>query len=316
MRSLRRWAGFAAEPGALRLRWGHTLFRALATFAKRKPLGAIGGVVLLAMVLVALLAPLIAPFDPREVHVTHKYAGPGTTCENLCYEGTGKTLWLGADQLGRDILSRLMWGARNTLFVSLVAVGIGVTSGALIGVISAYFGGLVDLILQRFLDTLMAFPSIILAMAIVAVAGASLRNVIIALLVILIPGAARVVRSQALAVKEMDYMLAGRALGASNWRLIFRHLMPNCMAPYIVFATSMLGATIVVEAALSFLGVGTSPDDPTWGGMLSVAGKNSPQVSPWLVTFPSLAVVLAVFAFNLLGDALRDVLDPRLRGTG
>ena len=300
----------------MRLRWGGALFRPLATFARRKPLGAIGGVVLLAMVLVAILAPYIAPFDPREVHVTHKFAGPGTTCENLCYEGTGKTLWLGADQLGRDILSRLMWGARNTLFVSLVAVGIGVTSGALIGVISAYFGGLVDLIIQRFLDTLMAFPSIILAMAIVAVAGASLRNVIIALLVILIPGAARVVRSQALAVKEMEYMLAGRALGASSWRLIFRHLVPNCMAPYIVFATSMLGATIVVEAALSFLGVGTSPDDPTWGGMLSVAGKNSPQVSPWLVIFPSVAVSLAVFSFNLLGDALRDVLDPRLRGAG
>ena len=189
MLRLRGWLTPAAEPAAVRLRWGGALFRPLATFARRKPLGAIGGVVLLAMVLVAILAPYIAPFDPREVHVTHKFAGPGTTCENLCYEGTGKTLWLGADQLGRDILSRLMWGARNTLFVSLVAVGIGVTSGALIGVISAYFGGLVDLIIQRFLDTLMAFPSIILAMAIVAVAGASLRNVIIALLVILIPGA-------------------------------------------------------------------------------------------------------------------------------
>jgi peptide/nickel transport system permease protein len=161
----------------------------------------------------------------------------------------------------------------------------------------------------------MAFPAIILALAIVAVAGASLRNVILALIVLLLPASARVVRSQALAVKEMDYLLAARAIGASSWRMIFRHMVPNCMAPYIVFATSNLGYAVVVEAALSFLGVGAPPDVPSWGGMLSIAGQKYVEVSPWLVLFPSIAVSLAVFGFNLFGDAMRDVLDPRLKGS-
>jgi ABC-type dipeptide/oligopeptide/nickel transport system permease subunit len=249
------------------------------------------------------------PFDPYEPHIPYKYAGPGTLDTE-----TGQRFWLGADQLGRDTLTRLVYGARISLFVSLVSVSIGVTLGALIGMISGYFGGRIDLLVQRVVDTMMAFPAIILALAIVAMAGASLRNVILALIVLLMPAAARVVRAQALAVKEMDYVLAARAVGASTWRIIFRHMMRNCTAPYIVFATSNLGYAVVVEAALSFLGVGTPPDVPSWGGMLSFAGQKYVEVSPWLVLFPSIAVSVAVFSFNLLGDALRDALDPRLKG--
>jgi peptide/nickel transport system permease protein len=287
-----------------------TLLTVVARFTRKQPLGVLGGLLLLGVIGLALLAPALAPFDPYEVHVTYKYAGPGTILQE-----TGQRFWLGADQLGRDTLSRLLYGARISLYVSLVSVGIGVTLGALIGVMSAYFGGAFDLLVQRLVDTIMAFPAIILALAIVAVAGASLRNVILALIVLLLPASARVVRSQALAVKEMDYLLAARAIGASSWRMIFRHMVPNCMAPYIVFATSNLGYAVVVEAALSFLGVGAPPDVPSWGGMLSIAGQKYVEVSPWLVLFPSIAVSLAVFGFNLFGDAMRDVLDPRLKGS-
>jgi peptide/nickel transport system permease protein len=266
-------------------------------------------VILLLMVGLAMLAPLIAPFDPYEVHVLYKYASPGAVIEE-----TGQRFWLGADQLGRDTLSRLLYGARVSLYVSLVSVGIGVTMGAFIGIVSAYYGGIVDLVVQRIVDTVMSFPAIILALAVVAIAGASLRNVILALVILLMPAAARVVRSQALAVKAMDYIMAAKALGAGSWRMVCRHMVPNCMAPSIVFATANLGYAVVIEAALSFLGVGTPPDVPSWGGMLSITGQKYVEVSPWLVVFPSLAVSLAVFGFNLLGDALRDLLDPKLKG--
>ncbi len=281
----------------------------LNTFARKQPLGVIGGLILIFIVLLAFLAPVISPFDPYAVHVTYKYAAPGTVLES-----TGQRFWLGADQLGRDTLSRLVYGARISLYVSLISVGIGVTLGALIGIMSAYFGGKVDLLAQRLVDTVMAFPAIILALAVVSVFGAALRNFILSLIIFLTPAAARVVRAQALSVKEMDYVLAARAMGANTWRMIFYHMVPNCAAPYIVFATANLGFAVVVEAALSFLGVGTPPDVPSWGGMLSITGQKYVEVSPWLVLFPSLAVSVAVFGFNLLGDALRDALDPRLKG--
>ncbi len=292
-----------------RLGWWPALGTALVTFARKQPLGVIGAVILFGILLLAFFAPVIAPFDPYEVHVLYKYAPPGAVLQE-----TGQHFWLGADQLGRDTLSRLVYGARISLYVSLISVSIGVTFGALIGIASAYFGGKVDLITQRLVDTVMAFPAIILALAVVSVFGAALRNVILALVVFLTPAAARVVRSQALAVKEMDYVLAARAMGATSWRVIFYHMVPNCTAPYIVFATANLGFAVVVEAALSFLGVGTPPDVPSWGGMLSITGQKYVEVSPWLVVFPSVAVCFAVFGFNLLGDALRDALDPRLKG--
>ena len=300
-----------ASTSRIGLRWGYALLRPLARFARRRPLGTIGGIILLIMIFSAVLAPFISPFPPREVHVTYKYADPGTT-----HSESGKTFWLGADQLGSDTLSRIIYGARISLYVSLISVGIGVTLGAIVGIITAYFGSITDLISQRIVDALMAFPTIILALSIRAAFGSSLKWVILAIVVILIPGAARLVRSQALAVKEMDYTLAARALGATHWRIIFRHMLPNCMAPYIVFATANLGVAIVVEASLSFLGLGTPPNIPSWGGMLTFAGQQYVVVAPWLLLFPSVAISIAVFGFNLLGDAIRDDLDPRLRGTG
>ena len=291
--------------------------RALRDFYKRKPLGAIGGIILLMMILLIPIGSAVAPFDPYAPHGKFKYAGPGTTCnsESACREDFGKTFWLGADQLGRDTLSRLLHGAKTSMRVAIISVLVGVTAGALIGMASAYFGGLIDLLIQRLLDSLMAIPVIILALSIVAAFGASVTNVILALIVIFITGSGRVIRAQAMAVRETDYVLAATAVGAGPVRIILRHIAPNCAAPYIVFATANLGYAIVVEAALSFLGVGAPPDDPTWGGMLAVAGNNFIEVSPWLLLFPGIVICVAVFSVNILGDALRDVLDPRLRGS-
>ena len=187
--------------------------------------------------------------------------------------------------------------------------------GALLGILSAYVGGTIDLLFQRLVDSFMAFPALIFALGIMAVLGASLNNVILVLVLVFIPGASRIVRAEALAIKETVYVEAARAVGSSDLRIMFRHIMPNCLAPYIVFATANLGFAIVVEASLSFLGVGTPPDVPSWGGMLSIAGQKYVEVSPWLLIFPSVAISIVVFGFNLFGDALRDVLDPRLRGT-
>jgi len=253
---------------------------------------------------VAIFAPLIAPSDPYQTNANEIFASPGLS--NL----------VGTDQVGRDVFSRLIYGARISLTVGIVSVLIGATIGSAVGVISAYFGGTTDLIIQRFLDALIAFPGIILAMGIMAALGkASLSNVIIALTVVFAPGAARTIRSRVLSLKEVDFVLAARAVGASDWRIMFRHIVPNCMSLYIVFFSITVGFAIVVEASLSFLGVGTPPEVPSWGGMLSLAANNYIDVAPLLAILPGLAIALVVFGFNLLGDALRDVLDPRLRGT-
>ena len=185
----------------------------------------------------------------------------------------------------------------------------------MVGVASVHFGGLTDLGVQRVIDGMMAFPSLILAIAIMAALGSSLNNVVIALSIIYIPSTARILRSQALAIKETDYVLAARAVGAGDWRIIVKHMIPNCFALFIVIVTIHLGGAIIAEASLSFLGVGTPPNVPSWGGMLTGASASSVKLAPWVAIFPGLAIVVVVFAWNLLGDALRDVLDPRLRGT-
>ena len=278
--------------------------RTVVSFSRRKPLGAVGGAIVVLLILVAILAPVIAPEDPYKPH------------PKLAYEAPGRELLLGGDQIGRDVLSRLIYGARISLYVGMVSVLIGVTAGALVGITSAYFGGITDLVIQRGLDALMAFPPIILALAIMASMGeSSLENIIIALIIILTPGAARTIRSRALSLKEMDFVLAARSVGCSDWRIIFRHILPNCLSLYIVFFTTTVGFAIIVEAALSFLGVGAPPEDPSWGGMLTQAASKYVEVAPWLAIFPGIAIAVVVFGFNLLGDALRDVLDPRLRGT-
>jgi peptide/nickel transport system permease protein len=281
----------------------------IANFARRKPFGTFGAVVMVLLILIAALAPVIAPFDPYRVHVTDKYAGPGQEAS------VGGTFLLGTDHLGRDTFSRLVYGSRISLYVGLVSVAIGVTIGSVIGIVSGYFSGKFDLIVQRIVDGFMAFPPLILALTIMAVLGASLENVIIAVCVVLIPGAARLIRSRVLSLREMDYITAAKAVGCGSGRIMFRHILPNTLATYIVFATITLGWAIIVEASLSFLGLGTPPDVPSWGGMLALASRQWIEVSPWLVLFPALALSIVVIAFNVLGDSLRDILDPRLRGT-
>ena len=274
----------------------------LLRFARRYPLGALGAAILVLMILTAIFAPWLAPYDPQQTSVELQYTAPG------------KGLILGGDHLGRDVLSRLIYGARISLSVGLLSVGIGVTAGALIGVFSAYIGGKVDLVVQRLVDALMGFPPIILALGLMAALGASMNNVVIALVVILLPGTTRVIRSQTLSIKELDYVMAARSIDASPARIVLRHILPNVAATYIVLSTITLGFAIVVEASLSFLGVGIPPDVPTWGGMLTLGASRYINTAPWLAIFPGLAITLVVFAINLLGDALRDVLDPRLRG--
>jgi peptide/nickel transport system permease protein len=265
-------------------------------------LGAAGGAILLVLIVIAVLAPVISPHHHGEIHAKQIYEKPG------------RDFPLGSDLLGRDVLSRIFHGGRISLFVGLVSISIGITAGSLLGAISAYYGGRFDLIVQRFVDTFIAFPGIILALALMAALGSSVTNIIIALVIVLAPSAIRTVRSQALAIKEMDYVLAARAVGSSNMRIIMRHIVPNCMAIFIILATLSLGYAIIVESSLSFLGVGVPPDVPTWGSMLSEGG-NVIQIKnrPWLAISPGIALALAVFGVNLLGDAMRDVLDPRLR---
>ena len=283
--------------------------RRTGRFVRRNPQGGVGGVIVVVLLVVAIISPSIVPLDPDRIELSYKYASPGERSPD------GTRYILGSDQLGRDIFSRLLVGARISLRVSLISVAIGVTAGALIGLATAYLGGFVDLLFQRVVDGLMAFPGLILALGIMAVLGASERNVIVVLVINFIPGSARVVRSTALAVKETVYIEAARAIGSSDMRIIFRNVLPNCVAPYIVVGTASLGVAIIAEASLSFLGLGTPIDVPSWGGMLSYAGTKYVEVAPWLLLFPGVAIFIVVFGFNLLGDALRDTLDPRLRGT-
>ena len=269
-------------------------------FARRKPLGAMGAVVLLLAAFAAVFAPQLAPFDPFKVE-----AGPQLDAPNL------RTL-LGTDELGRDVLSRLLYGARISMYVGVISVLSSIVLGTLLGIVSAYFGGLVDLLSQRLVDALMAFPALILALAIIATLGPSTNNVVIALIVVFVPGITRTVRSQALSIKEDDYVMAAQALGASSWRIMLRHIAPNTFGTSLVLASLTLGWAIVTEASLSFLGLGTPPDIPSWGGMLHGGASVFLEVAPWLGVTPGMAIFLVVFAANFLGDALRDELDPKL----
>ena len=274
----------------------------LSLFAKRKPLGAAGGLIFAVLIVVAFAAPLIATHNPQETNFRAVLAAPSTD------------MLLGGDQIGRDVFSRLVYGTRVSLLVGILSVAFGITIGFAIGLISAYFGGKTDLFVQRLMDALMSFPALILALSIMAVLGASITNVVIALSAVFIPGAARTIRAQSLSIKESDYVLAARAVGVGDWRIMFRHMAPNLAATYIVLATVSLGWAIVVEASLSFLGVGVPPSVATWGGMLTGATKYV-ESAPWVAIFPGVAIAVVVFSVNLLGDALRDVLDPRMRGT-
>jgi peptide/nickel transport system permease protein len=270
-------------------------------FARRSPLSTFWGVVAVTIILIAVAAPLVAPFEPLRSDFRHMTKPP----DGLHYFGT--------DQIGRDTLTRVIYGSRASLAVAFGAVLLGTTLGAVWGLVSGFFGGRFDLISQRIIEFLQSFPDLILAMAIAMALGAGTGTVIVAIAITRIPFGGRIIRAMVLSVKEMAYVEAARGLGASNLRLMVRHILPQCIAPYLILATTHLGVAIIIEASLGFLGVGIPPPMPTWGNMLADA-LNSGLVPPWwLVLFPGAAITLTVLAFNLLGDGVRDALDPRLR---
>ena len=283
-----------AEP---RARW----LAAVVDFVRRRPLGAIGAAIIVVMVALAATAGFIAPYNPVENDYAAMLSAPSAAH------------WLGTDAFGRDVFSRIIYGSRTALMVGLGASLIGATLGSLIGVASAYFGGRTDLIVQRIMDVFFAFPVIVLALAVVAVLGTGAGNVILAIATPMVPRCARVVRSSALAVREMPYIDAARASGFGHRRIILRHMLPNVMAPILILATAFLGEAILLEASLSFIGLGVQEPTAAWGLMLRGAAVEFAETAPWMAIFPGLAISLAVFGFNLFGDSLRDALDPRLR---
>ena len=276
--------------------------RGLWYFARRAPMSAFWGVVAAMILIMAITAPAIVPYQPTKPDFRAMSKPP--------YEQHV----FGTDQIGRDTLSRVIYGSRASLTVAVSAVLLGTTVGALWGMASGYFGGRFDIFSQRILEFLQSFPDLILAMAIAMALGAGTGTVIIAIAITRIPFGGRVIRAVVLSLKELQYVEAARGLGASHMRMMFRHILPQCVAPYLILATTHLGVAIIIEASLGFLGVGIPPPTPTWGNMLADA-LNAGLIPPWwLVLFPGVAISITVLAFNLLGDGIRDVLDPRLRG--
>ncbi len=269
--------------------------------ARKQPVGVAGLSVVILMIFASIFAPYLTPYDP----VNNQY--------EFILTSPGGEFWLGTDQFGRDILTRIIYGARTALFVGFVAASIGAVGGLVLGVASAYFGGAFDLFFQRVMDVFMAFPLIILALAVVATLGPGTENVIIAITIPFIPQCARVVRSNALAIREIPYVDAARALGFGHARIILRHMAPNVMAPFLILFTAFVGQAILLEASLSYLGMGVQEPTPAWGLMLQGGAEEYAESAPWVAIWPGVAISLAVFGFNLFGDAVRDTLDPRLR---
>jgi len=266
----------------------------------------IGLVILVGVATSAILAPAVAPYDPIVQEIALRLKPPGWTVPG------GRTYLLGTDHLGRDILSRLIFGARVSLIIGLSAVALAGTLGTLIGLVAGYRGGRVDDFCMRLTDTMLAMPFILLALAVIAVLGPSLRNIIFVLGITSWVSYARVVRGEVLTLRTREFVSAARALGSSGGRIVFRHLLPNVLTPVIVIATLEVARMIILESALSFLGLGVQPPTPTWGGMLA-DGRAYLSTSWWLATFPGLSIMLTVLGINLLGGWLRDVLDPRLQ---
>jgi peptide/nickel transport system permease protein len=276
-------------------------WRAIVRFCQREPLGAFGMAIVIVMAIAGFSAELIAPYSPT----ANDFAA--------MTEAPSWAHWLGTDQFGRDLLSRIIYGARTALIVGLSSALVGGSAGLVLGVGSAYFGGLIDLILQRVFDVLMAFPLIIMALAVVSIFGTGVQNVIIAITIPLIPRCARVVRSSALAIREIPYVDAARACGYSHARIILRHMVPNVVAPFLIMITAFVGQAILAEASLSYLGLGVQEPVPAWGLMLQGGAEEYASTAPWIAIFPGLAIMLSVLGINLFGDALRDELDPKLR---
>ncbi len=273
----------------------------LVSLSRKYPLGAFGAIVVLVMFVLAIFADVLSPYDPEANAFEFMLTPPGLE------------FWMGTDQFGRDILTRLVYGARTALLVGFSCAFIGAFTGLVLGVGSAYFGGRVDLFFQRVMDVFMAFPLIIMAMAVVSIFGPGIENVIIAITIPFIPRCARVVRSSALAIREIPYVDAARALGYTHARIILRHMVPNVMAPFLIMLTAFVGQAILLEASLSYLGLGVQEPTPAWGLMLQGGAEEYAESAPWVAIWPGIAISLAVFGFNLFGDALRDALDPKLR---
>ncbi len=275
--------------------WGNVFLRLI------KNRMAVAGLVIIAVIIIsAIFAPLLAPHDPIKQNILARYKAP-----------SAKYI-LGTDELGRDILSRIIFGARYSLLIGVITISLSLFLGVILGVVAGYFGGIIDLLLMRLIDIMLAFPYILLAISIVAILGPALSNAMIAISIVNIPTFARIVRSSVLSIKESEYVQAAKALGASDLRIILKHLLPNCMAPLIVQSTLSMASAILSAAGLSFLGLGAQPPTPEWGAMLSDA-RSALQRAPWVVTFPGIAIMLNVLGFNLLGDGLRDALDPKLK---
>lgn len=267
----------------------------------QKPLGAFGGILVLGMFLVAVFADILAPYGYNQTSLG----------EILQKPGMGH--WFGTDELGRDVFSRVVYGARVSMYVGLATIAISIVLSTLLGIVSGYFGKTLDLVLQRLVDAWMAFPGLVMVIVIMALLGPGMLNVILALGISQTFGQSRVVRSATLAVRGQPYIEAIVAAGASHPRILVFHVLPNVMPAVIIVASNALGFIILIEAAVSFLGYGIPPPAPSWGGMLSSTGRSYMNVAPWLSIFPGLALSLAVFGFNMFGDAVRDLLDPRLR---
>jgi peptide/nickel transport system permease protein len=281
---------------------GYAVVRSFTRFARNQPLAFVSLLVFVVVALAALFAPWVAPYDPLRPAPVDRLQGPSADH------------WFGTDDLGRDVFSRVIYGSRVSMIVGIVTVAVGVGAGIVIGISSAYVGGMFDAIVQRILDSVMSIPGLILAIAISGVLGAGTLNSIVPIAILIIPINARVVRSSVLSIKERQFIEAATVIGASDRRIMARHVFPNTLAPVFVLASIWLGNAIIIEASLSFLGLGTPPPNPSWGNMLSGAGRAYLERAPWLAIFPGLAITVVVLAMNLLGDGLRDALDPRLRG--
>jgi peptide/nickel transport system permease protein len=279
---------------------GESLFRMAISQLRRNKGAMVGGTVVLLFIITAAFAPLIAPYDPLESNLDE-------ALQSHSYKH-----WLGTDEQGRDILSRIIYGGRMSLAIGVIAVAISSVFGIFLGLVSGFFGGKVDNVIMRFMDILMAFPGMLLALAIVSALGPGTVNLMIALGVYSVPFFARVVRGSVLSVREMEYVEAAKAVGQSNFFIVFSHILPNCVGPILVLATLRVAIAILNGAGLSFLGLGPQPPTPEWGAMLS-SGRTYLRIAPWVATYPGIAIMFVVLGFNVFGDGLRDALDPRLK---
>ena len=299
-----------AGPQARSVEQGASKRGNVARFAREQPLGAIGFVIVVVMFASAIFAPFVAPYAPEDVDFAASPAlgGGGMSSEH----------WLGADAFGRDILSRLIYGARTALSIGFLSAFFGCSIGALVGIVSAFFGGRVDILIQRLIDIMLSFPIIILAIIVIAIMPKNVVlgvdvNVIVAIAIPFIPKTARIIRSAALTIVTLAYIDAARVAGYGPTRIVTIHILPNVLAPYLIMITAYIGQAILLEASLSFLGLGVVEPTPSWGLMLAGVNADYYLTAPWIIIFPGLAVSLAVFAFNLLGDSLRDWFDPKLK---